>query len=196
MLRVSVGDLIFWPLQTTLAVGGLHPGSREGSALCPAPHQQGLAEEPGGASWRETQVEQKWAQCCHKGMALQVQELMREITLGRVATKWVSHVETSFCAATALNLCWGTALYSDRAQNLLGHRGTRPDAPFEPWSLSSPSHAGCLTTGCSQRHLQAGSSFPESDGESRVQTQEKVQRGGMWSTVVFHSQFPGHGNNT
>lgn len=44
--------------------------------------------------------------------------------------------------------------------------------------LSCPflSDLSCLITGCSQRHFQAGSSFPESDGESRVQTLEKVQR--------------------
>lgn len=62
--------------------------------------------------------------------------------------------------------------------------------------LSSPFHTAPLTTGCSQRHLQAGFCFPESGGESQVQALEKVQREGMWNTVGFHSQFPGHSNNT
>lgn len=55
MLRDSVGDLIFWPLQTKLVCwwavscqwGGLS------TALCPAPHQQALAVEP--SEQRETQ---------------------------------------------------------------------------------------------------------------------------------------------
>lgn len=58
--------------------------------------------------------------------------------------------------------------------------------PHSPSDHDVPSMAAAEGTSC----------FPGADGESRLQILEKAQSKGMWSTVGFHSPFPGHDNNT